>query len=149
MNKHLFISILHNKLWEDEFMNERNLIILCVTAIVCVALFSVTALALNNNVNTLKNNTSNDSVNVTINDTNNTNNTTTVTTKKTTAKSTENSDPDYDPERDDSHKYATEDNPVTVEQSDGVYTYYGPGHYDYYAGDNHMSGGYYKERNSW
>lgn len=54
-----------------------------------------------------------------------------------------NGDPDYDPSRDASHRYATEDNPVTVQQSDGVYVYYGPGHYDYYGGDNHMSGEYY------
>lgn len=58
----------------------------------------------------------------------------------------ENSDPYYDSSRDDSHQHATKEHPVTVKQSDGVYKYYGPGHFDYYGGDNHMSGGYYKYR---
>ena len=68
----------------------------------------------------------------------------TETSVSTSTSSSSNSDPYYDPNRDASHQSATEDNPVTVQQSDGVYTYYGPGHFDYYAGDNHMSGGYYK-----
>lgn len=66
-------------------------------------------------------------------------------TPKAVYKSTStNTDPDYDASRDASHQHATADNPVTVQQSDGIYTYYGPGHYDYYAGDNHMSGEFYK-----
>ena len=63
--------------------------------------------------------------------------------------SSDNSDSDYDPTRDDSHQYASEEDPVTVQQEDGLYTYYGPGHYDYYAGDNHMSGEYYKYKNQY
>lgn len=63
--------------------------------------------------------------------------------KTTTKKKT---DPNYDASRDKSHQYATKDHPITVQQSDGEYTYYGPGHYDYYAGGNHMSGEYYKEK---
>lgn len=65
-------------------------------------------------------------------------------TEDVSEEDTGNSDQYYDPSRDDSHRYATEDNPITVRQSDGVYKYYGPGHFDYYGGDNHMSGGYYK-----
>ncbi|MCF0226395.1 MAG: hypothetical protein HUK28_03645 [Methanobrevibacter sp.] len=94
-----------------------------------------------------------DQVNGTVNITTD-NNTTNITANLTEEVQTssnnqknEKSDSDYDPNRDASHKYATADNPVTVQQSDGVYVYYGPGHYDYYAGDNHMSGGYYKEMN--
>ncbi len=88
-----------------------------------------------------------DAITIKLNDTQNqTNNTTTVTTKKSTKSSSKNKDPDYDPERDASHQGATEDNPITVQQSDGEYTYYGPGHYDYYAGGSHMSGGYYKNQ---
>lgn len=129
-------------------MDEKNLIIICLTVIICVAIVSIAMLMLNDNVNSLENLADNESVNVTVNVTNDSNETATTATKKTVAKSSESYDPDYDPERDDSHKYATEDNPVTVRQSDGVYTYYGPGHYDYYAGDNHMSGEYYKQKNS-
>lgn len=125
-------------------MEQKNLIIICVTAIICIAILSGTMLLLNSK-NIPTNNTTNESVNITLNETNNT--TTTATSTKKTTKNSENYDPDYDPERDASHKYATEDNPITVQQSDGEYTYYGPGHYDYYAGGNHMSGGYYKERN--
>ena len=126
-------------------MEQKNLIIICVTAIICVAILSGTMLLLNNDNNTAINNTTNETINITLNGTNNT--TTAVSTKKTT-KTSENYDPDYDSERDASHKYATEDNPITVQQSDGEYTYYGPGHYDYYAGGNHMSGEYYKEMNN-
>ena len=121
-------------------MEEKNVIIICVTAIICVAIISGTFLLLNNSDNT--------AANETVNASNETNNTTTTVTTEKTAESTKNYDPDYDPERDASHQSATEDNPITVQQSDGVYTYYGPGHYDYYAGDNHMSGEYYKEKNS-
>lgn len=124
-------------------MEQKNLIIICVTAIICIAILSGTMLLLNSK-NIPTNNTTNETVNITLNETNNT---TTATSTKKTTKNSENYDPDYDPERDASHKYATEDNPITVQQSDGEYTYYGPGHYDYYAGGNHMSGGYYKERN--
>lgn len=130
-------------------MKEKNLIIICVTAIICIAVLSATALLLNTNNSTNNTTNENDTVNLTLNDTNNTeNNTTTATksTKKTTTKKS--SDPDYDPERDASHQGATEDNPVTVQQSDGEYTYYGSGHYDYYAGGDHMSGEYYKYKNS-
>lgn len=128
-------------------MNQKNLVILCVTLIICVSVVSGAALMLNDNVNSLSSLSESDSVNVTLNETNDTNNTTTANTRETTPQSTQIDDLDYDPVRDDSHRYATEDNPVTVQQSDGVYTYYGPGHYDYYAGDNHMSGEYYKGRN--
>ncbi len=77
---------------------------------------------------------------------NNTTENVTTVTKKTSSSSTSSSkDSDYDPERDASHQGATRDNPITVQQSDGEYTYYGPGHYDYYAGGNHMSGEYYKQ----
>ncbi|MBE6494527.1 MAG: hypothetical protein E7Z84_08000, partial [Methanosphaera stadtmanae] len=62
----------------------------------------------------------------------------TVVSQKSSSSSSS-KDSDYDPQRDDSHQGATRDNPITVQQSDGEYTYYGPGHYDYYAGDNHMS----------
>ncbi|MBR0472840.1 MAG: hypothetical protein IJI98_09120 [Methanosphaera sp.] len=125
-------------------MEEKNLIIICITAIICVAIIAGVILYINNSnqANNTTNNTTNNTINVTINDTNNTNNTTTTTKKTTTKNTKKNTDPDYDPERDASHKYATEDNPITVQQSDGEYTYYGPGHYDYYAGGNHMSGGY-------
>ncbi len=126
-------------------MEEKNLIILCITAIICVIILSAAMIFLSDDASKLNDMMNNDSVNVTLNDTNDTQNYTTATkTKKSTKKNT---DPDYDPERDDSHKGATEDNPITVYQSDGVYTYYGPGHYDYYAGDNHMSGEYYKIKN--
>ncbi len=65
-------------------MEQKNLIIICVTAIVCVAILSGTLLFLNNgNNNTQTNNSTNDSVNITLNDTNDTNNTTTTTTTKT------------------------------------------------------------------
>ncbi len=131
-------------------MEEKKLIIICITAIVCVIIFSSAIIALNYNSHETKNYT-NETVNITINNTTDTqNNTTTTTTKKTTSQSSnKNSDPDYDPERDASHQYATEDNPITVQQSDGEYTYYGPGHYDYYGGGNHMSGEYYKYRNTY
>ena len=122
-------------------MEQKNLIIICVTAIICVAIICGTLLLLNTNTDL----PTNDTINATVNDTNNT--TTSVSTKKT-VETNKNYDPDYDPKRDASHQSATEDNPITVQQSDGVYTYYGPGHYDYYAGDNHMSGEYYKEKNS-
>lgn len=65
---------------------------------------------------------------------------------KKTNDNNNNIDPDYDPKRDASHQHASVDHPVTVQQDDGEYTYYGPGHYDYYGGDNHMSGEYYKSR---
>ncbi|MBO7718530.1 MAG: hypothetical protein J6S29_00095 [Methanosphaera sp.] len=102
---------------------------------------------------------SNNSTNVSLNESNNTtNNTTTQSTTKTTTKTSskkssgksgsQSSDPDYDPERDASHKTATVDKPITVQQSDGEYTYYGSGHYDYYAGPTHMSGEHYKYMNS-
>ena len=122
--------------------------IIIIAFIILSAIGVSTAMILQNNNNSTANNTT-DNVNVTLNDTNNTTaNTTNTTTKKSTSKtSSKNSDPDYDPERDASHKGATKDNPITVQQSDGEYTYYGSGHYDYYAGDNHMSGGYYKEMN--
>lgn len=129
-------------------MRERSIIIICIVAILCVTAASATVIILHDNNQT--NNTSNNStVNVTLNDTqNNTTNNTTKTTTSTKKSSSKNYDPDYDPTRDKSHQGATKDNPITVQQSDGVYTYYGPGHYDYYAGDNHMSGGYYKEMNN-
>lgn len=78
---------------------------------------------------------------------NDTNENVTVVTQKTSSSSSSSQDSDYDPQRDDSHQGATRDNPITVQQSDGEYTYYGPGHYDYYAGGNHMSGEYYREMN--
>lgn len=125
-------------------MEQKNLIIICLTAIICVLIVSVALIIVGNN--TQSHNDTNDTVNITLNDTNTTQ--TNATTTKKTTKSSKKADPDYDPERDSSHKHATEDNPVTVQQSDGEYTYYGPGHYDYYAGDNHMSGEYYKNRNN-
>ncbi|MDO5825405.1 MAG: hypothetical protein Q4Q22_03410 [Methanosphaera sp.] len=128
-------------------MREKSLLIICITAVLCTAILSATIiLAYNQNGNDDSNKTN--STNITLNQSNNTtNNTSTQSTEKTSTTSEESTDPDYDPTRDASHKYATVDNPVTVQQSDGEYTYYGPGHYDYYAGGNHMSGGYYKERN--
>lgn len=126
-------------------MKERNVLLICGIAVIAVCL----AVALYaHNVSTPESD-DNSSINISVNNSTEENNTTVKQTKKTTTtkKSTENTDPDYDPERDASHQGATEDNPITVEQSDGVYTYYGSGHYDYYAGDNHMSGGYYKEMN--
>lgn len=124
-------------------MRVKNVLIICITAILCISIISATVLILNNqnskNNNTIKN--------VSLNTTNATQNntTTTTTTKKTTTK--KKTDPNYDASRDKSHQYATKDHPITVQQSDGEYTYYGPGHYDYYAGGNHMSGEYYKEKN--
>ncbi len=65
-----------------------------------------------------------------------------------TSSSSISSDPYYEDGWDDDHQDATPDNPVTVTKPDGdTYTYYGPGHYDYYAGGSHMSGEYYKQRN--
>ena len=127
-------------------MRERSLLIICILIIIAVAGTS-TALILNNSHKTEANNTTNNTntTNLTLN--NSTNNTTTQTTSTTkTTKTSKNTDPDYDASRDASHKYASESNPITVQQSDGEYTYYGPGHYDYYAGANHMSGEYYKDR---
>ncbi len=70
-----------------------------------------------------------------------------VQTTSSTSSSTS-SDPYYEAGWDDDHQDATPDNPVTVTKPDGdTYTYYGPGHYDYYAGGSHMSGEYYKQRN--
>ena len=123
--------------------------IVLIAFVVLLVLGVSTAMLLQNNNSTV-NNTTEDNVNLTLNETNNTtaNTTNTTTTKKSTTKiNNKNSDPDYDPERDASHKGATKDNPITVQQSDGEYRYYGPGHYNYYAGDNHMSGGHYKEMN--
>ena len=66
-----------------------------------------------------------------------------------TVSSSTSSDPDYEAGWDDDHQDATPEHPVTVTKPDGdTYTYYGPGHYDYYAGGSHMSGEYYKERNN-
>ena len=66
-----------------------------------------------------------------------------------TSSSSISSDPYYEDGWDDDHQDATPDNPVTVTKPDGdTYTYYGPGHYDYYAGGSHMSGEYYKQRNA-
>lgn len=69
-----------------------------------------------------------------------------VQTTSSTSSSTS-SDPYYEAGWDDDHQDATPDNPVTVTKPDGdTYTYYGPGHYDYYAGGSHMSGEYYKQK---
>lgn len=143
-------------------MRERSLIIIGVVILLCIiAVSSVFLLNANDNSTNNTNNTTttNNSTNVSLNESNNTtNNTTTQTTTKTTTKTSskkssgksgsQSSDPDYDPERDASHKTATVDNPITVQQSDGEYTYYGSGHYDYYAGPTHMSGEHYKYMNS-
>lgn len=131
-------------------MEEKKILIICFTVIVCVAIISGVLVYINSsNVNQSVNNSSNDSINISLNDSNVTNNTTVSTSSKKSSskKSSKKGDSDYDASRDASHKYATEDNPVTVQQSDGEYTYYGPGHYDYYAGSNHMSGEYYKHKN--
>lgn len=72
--------------------------------------------------------------------------TTSYSSSKSSSSSSSSGDPYYDANRDASHQSASPDNPVTVYQSDGPYTYYGPGHFDYYAGGNHMSGDYYKYR---
>lgn len=124
-------------------MEERNVLIICIVAILCVVIFSGSILIAHNQNRPVSTNTTNEDVNLTLNDTQQQDSTTTSKQSNNV-----NSDPDYDPERDDSHQGATRDNPITVQQSDGVYTYYGPGHYDYYAGDNHMSGEYYKTRNN-
>ncbi|MBQ6218662.1 MAG: hypothetical protein IJJ47_02910 [Methanosphaera sp.] len=142
-------------------MRERILMIIGICVLLCIiAASSAFILSGNDNKTNDTNNTttSNNSTNLSLNETNNTtNNTTTQTTAKTNTKTSskkssksgsQNSDPDYDPERDASHKTATVDNPITVQQSDGEYTYYGSGHYDYYAGPNHMSGEHYKYMNS-
>ncbi len=73
-------------------MDQKKLIIICITAILCVSILSVTAVILTKNnatTNNTTNNTTNSTVNVTLNDSNTTNNTTTVKTKKssTTTKS--------------------------------------------------------------
>lgn len=70
-------------------MEEKNLIIICITAIICVAIISAVALYIHNDTPET-NNTTNESINITLNDTNNTNNTTTTTTKKTSSKSKSN-----------------------------------------------------------
>jgi len=67
-------------------MKEKNMIILCVTAIICVALVCGTILLTHNenNENNTNNTTNNNTtVNSTINDTNTTNNTNNTTTEKT------------------------------------------------------------------
>ena len=121
-------------------MRQKDLIIICITLIICVSIISTTLIILNNN------NVKQDDINnETLNDTNDTENVTNATLDNSSEKTT--SKKNYDPDYDASHQGATVDNPITVQQEDGVYVYYGPGHYDYYAGDNHMSGEYYKERN--
>lgn len=127
-------------------MKERNVLIICIVAILCTVIVSAGVILINSNSVATQNNSSDEEINVTINNTEN--NTTQTYTNKATTTTKKNTDPDYDPERDASHQHATEDNPVTVQQSDGEYTYYGPGHYDYYAGGSHMSGEYYKQRNN-
>ena len=63
-------------------MEEKHLIIICITAIICVGLLSLTALTLHNHQVKNDSNISNDSVNLTLNDSHN-NTTNTSTTQKT------------------------------------------------------------------
>lgn len=63
-------------------MEQKSVIIICVSVIICVAILSATALIINNNQISNDNNTTNET-NITLNDTNNT------TTEQTTNKSTQ------------------------------------------------------------
>ncbi len=75
-----------NNSWEN-IMDQKNLIIICITAILCVAILSFTILFLNSEDNGVhSNNSSNDSITITLNDSDNVNNTTAVKTKKSTKK---------------------------------------------------------------
>ena len=66
-------------------MEQKNLIIICVTAIICIAILSGTMLLLNSK-NIPTNNTTNETVNITLNETNNTTDEVNQTTAKTTTK---------------------------------------------------------------
>ena len=110
-------------------MNQKNLIIICVTAVICVSIFSAAMLFLNNdNGNTASNNSSNESINITLNETNDTNNTTTTTakTKKTTKKSQkkQSSESDEDEEWDEVTVPGTEGK-QTVKAKPDTFTEYG------------------------
>lgn len=121
-------------------MDSKKLLVSCIVIIVCVVAISAFVIGENGkseriNSSYQANNTTG-KVNVASDSSSSVSN----------SESSSSSDPDYEPDRDDSHKYATPENPVTVQQSDGEYVYYGPGHFDYYGGDNHMSGEYYEYR---
>ncbi len=83
-----------NKTSRRKSMDQKSLIIICVSAIICVTILSATALILNiDNQISNDNNTTNDT-NITLNDSNNTNNTSinqttkkSTTTKKSSSKS--------------------------------------------------------------
>lgn len=66
-------------------MNQKNLLIICVTAVICISIISVTAIMITAN-NPTSNDTTNVTANTTLNDSNDTNTTTTQTTKKSTSK---------------------------------------------------------------
>ncbi|WP_323735887.1 hypothetical protein PXD04_08330 [Methanosphaera sp. ISO3-F5] len=70
-------------------MDERNLIIICITAIICAAILSFTIISYNNTakINETVNNSSNNTTNITLNESKNHTNNTTSTTTKSTSKS--------------------------------------------------------------
>ena len=68
-------------------MKDKNILIICITAIICIAILSATIL-LTNQTNTNNNTTENDTINITLNDTQN--NTTETTKTSTTKKSSKN-----------------------------------------------------------
>lgn len=131
-------------------MDSKKLLIFCIIIVICVGAISAYVITENNTIKKLnsysKANNTTDKVNVASDSSSSSSSSDYSSSSQSSSSS--NYDSDYDPERDDSHQYATQENPVTVQQSDGEYVYYGPGHYDYYAGDNHMSGEYYKYKNN-
>ena len=114
-------------------MEEKNLIIICITAIICVAIIAGVILYINNSnqANNTTNNTTNNTINVTINDTNNTNNTTTTTKKTTTKKSSSSQSsqreedkitPDgWDPKKHEVSRQKLDDNLERVSYDDGYF----------------------------
>ena len=111
-------------------MEQKNLIIICITAIICVAILSATVLFLNSdNGKVQTNNSSNDTINITLNDTNDTNNTTTSTTTTKTKKSTKTTQKKQSTESDDDEWYDVivpgTEGKKTVKAKPEIFTDYG------------------------
>lgn len=116
-------------------MEQKNLIIICITAIICVAILSASLFLTNNTPET--NNTTNDTneTNITLNDTNNTqNNTQTTTTKKSTSKSKSDSSSKSSYQK---TSYASEDDVFVINPKTGKKEY-GPAHPNYATENDYL-----------